>query len=169
MTWTEALSPHVKAMHVGFVSLWIAGLFALQRMLARHDGRRVRAHLAQIRHATYYSYVWMITPTAVLAVATGTALIFLRGAFTVWLFAKLVLVVALVAVHARIGHAMSALAEDEGERAAHQGYALTLVTSGLVVSILTLVLAKPAFEHLPLPPWMRAPLGRHLPFDVPIR
>ncbi|MFC3088567.1 CopD family protein [Tabrizicola soli] len=168
-TWAEAVVPHLKALHLGFLALWVAGLFALPQMLARHDRTDLRAEFAQIRRATHYGYVWAITPAAVLAILTGGILIFLREAFTVWLFAKLVLVAGLVAVHAWAGHTIIAVAETDGEHEPPGPLAPTLVTVALVLGILFLVLAKPGLADLPLPRWLLAPLGHQLPFDVPSR
>ncbi|WP_295075374.1 CopD family protein [Tabrizicola sp.] len=169
MTWAEVLIPHIKALHLGFLALWIAGLFALPRMLARHDDDLVRGEYAVIRRATHYGYIWAITPAAVLAIASGGLLIFLREIFTVWLFAKLVLVAGLVAVHAWVGHTIVAVAESEGEHEPPGAMVPALITFGLVLAILTVVLAKPELEELSMPSWLMAPLGRHLPFDVPSR
>lgn len=169
MSWTEAIIPHMKALHLGFLALWMAGLFALPQMLARHDRGLLRSEFEQIRRATHYSYVWAVTPFAVLAIATGAALIFLREVFTVWLFAKLVLVTGLVAVHAWIGHTLVHVAESEGRHEPPDALVPGLVITGLVLGILTLVLAKPELEEIPVPAALLAPLDRQLPFDVPNR
>lgn len=169
MSWVEGLIPHAKALHLGFLALWIAGLVALPRMLARLDAGVVSAEYVLTRRATHYSYVWGVTPAAVLAIASGTALIFLREVFTPWIFAKLVLVAGLVAVHAWIGHTIIAVAETEGEHDPPGALVPTMVTCGLVIAILVLVLAKPELEELSLPSWLMSPLGRQLPFDVPSR
>lgn len=169
MSWAQDLVPHIKALHLGFLALWVAGLFALPRMLARHDDDLVQAEYAMIRRATHYGYIWAITPAAVLAIASGSLLIFLREIFTVWLFAKLVLVAGLVAVHAWVGHTIVAVAESEGEHEPPGAMVPALITFGLVVAILAVVLAKPEFEELAMPSWLMAPLGHQLPFDVPNR
>lgn len=169
MSWVEALVPHIRALHLAFLALWIAGLLAMPRMLARHEGSMVTAEYALIRRATHYTYVWGVTPAAVLAIASGTALIFLREVFTPWIFAKLVLVAGLVAVHAWVGHTIIAVAETEGEHDPPGAMVPTVITLALVVAILLLVLAKPELEEITLPSWLMSPLGRHLPFDVPNR
>lgn len=161
--------PHLKALHLGFLALWTAGLFALPPMLARHDRDLLQAEFAQIRRATHYSYVWIVTPAAVLAIATGAALIFLRDVFTVWLLAKLVLVTGLVAVHAWIGHTIITVAETEGRHEPPGALVPALILITLILGILTLVLAKPELEELPVPAWLQSPLDRALPFDVPNR
>lgn len=169
MSWAEALVPHFKALHVGFLALWMAGLFALPTMLARHDGGLLHAEFTQIRRATHYAYVWAVTPAAVLTIASGATLIFLREIFTVWLFGKLVLVAGLVALHAWIGHTIIAVAETDGRHQPPQALVPALVLLLLVIGVLTLVLAKPELEELPIPALLMEPLGRQLPFDVPNR
>ena len=116
MTAFDAIIPHLKALHVGFMAVWIAGLAALPAMLARHDRAIGQGDFARIRRATHYGYIWFLTPAAVLTVATGTTLIFLRDVFTGWMFVKLVGVAGLVTVHAWVGHTIVAVAETEGGR-----------------------------------------------------
>lgn len=168
MTWSDIL-PHLKAAHLGFLALWTAGLFALPQMLARHDRGLLKSEFTQIRRATHYSYVWIVSPAAVLAIASGAALIFVREVFTVWLFAKLILVAGLVAVHAWIGHTIIAVAETEGRHEPPDALVPGLILVALVLAILFLVLAKPELQELPVPAWLQTPLDRSLPFDVPNR
>ncbi len=167
MSWADALVPHLKAVHLSFIALWVAGLFALPRMLALTNGGLVHAKYGMIRRATHYGYIWVITPMAVVAIVSGVVLIFLREVFTVWIFAKLVLVAGLVAVHAWIGHTIVQIAEREIRQAPPGAVVPTLVTCALVLGILLLVLAKPELDELAMPVWLTAPLGRQLPFDVP--
>lgn len=169
MTWAEGLIPHLKAFHIGFLAIWVAGLLALPHMLARHDRVIAQAEFAHIRKATHYGYAWVITPAAILAIASGTTLIFLRDVFTVWIFAKLVLVTGLVAMHAWVGHTIIEVAETEGHHEPPNALVPTVLILGLVIAILCLVLAKPDLGALPVPAWLLEPLGRQLPFDVPNR
>ena len=169
MIWIEGLIPHVKALHLSFVAVWVAGLIALPRMLARHDRAIVQAEFTQIRRATHFGYVWVITPVAVLAIATGLALIFMREIFTVWIFVKLVLVTGLVAIHAWVGHTIVAVAETEGDHQPRAPLMPTILIFSLVVGVLCLVLAKPELKELPMPSWLLQPLGRQLPFAIPNR
>lgn len=167
MNWADAMVPHLKALHLSFIALWIAGLFALPRMLALTNDGLLQAQYGMIRRATHYGYIWAITPMAIVAIGSGVVLIFLRDVFTVWIFAKLVLVAGLVAVHAWIGHTIVEIAERE-ERQAPPGVLMpTLATCALVLGILLLVLAKPELDEMAMPAWLTAPLGRQLPFAVP--
>ena len=167
MIWVEGLIPHIKAFHLSFVAVWVAGLIALPRMLARHDRVIVQADFAQIRRATHFGYVWVITPAAVLAIGSGATLIFMRDVFTVWIFAKLVLVTGLVAMHAWVGHTIVAVAETEGQHEPPEPLVPTMVILGLVIGVLFLVLSKPELEEIAMPSWLLKPLGRQLPFDIP--
>lgn len=169
MTWVDGLVPHLKALHIGLVALWMGGLFALPRMLATHDLAHPAASSADVRRATHYGFVWVVTPVAVLAIGSGTALIFMREVFTGWILAKVALVAVLVAIHSRVGHTILAVAESEGRHQPPDPLVPTLLVCAAVTGVLTLVLAKPELDEIAWPASMLAPLGRQLPFDVPIR
>lgn len=161
------LVAHVKALHIGLMSVWMAGLAALSVLLADHAHTQAPTEFARLRRATHYSFVWVVTPAAVLAVATGTTLIFLREVFVPWMFAKLLCVAGLVALHAWIGHASVALAEGLARPGRWVPMLPLVVWAVGVAAVLTLVLGKPDIGPLSLPVWMLHPLGRPLPFDVP--
>jgi putative membrane protein len=167
MTGADHILPHLKAFHVAFMAVWMAGLLALPAMLARHDRGIGQADFHRIRQATHYGYVWAITPAAALAIGSGLVLIFLRDVFAPWMFAKLVLVAGLVTLHAWIGHTIVAVAETEGAHEPPRPLVPILVLCGLVAGVLALVLAKPDIGDPALPDWLRHPLGRDLPFAVP--
>lgn len=169
MSWADMALPHLKAIHVTCLVLWMAGLIALPAMMARHDRVIVQAEFTQIRRSTHYSYVWVITPAAIGAIASGTGLVFLAGVFTPWLLAKFVLVTGLVAVHAWVGHTIMAVAETEGQHEPPDAWPVTLVTVALVMGVLLLVLGKPELEEIALPDWLMEPQGRQLPFAIPSR
>lgn len=169
LIWVEGLIPLFKALHLGFVAIWMAGLLALPRMLARHDRAVVQDEFTQIRRATHYGYVWIVTPAAILAIATGLILVFLREVFTVWIFAKFILIAGLVTIHAWVGHTIIEVAETKGQHEPAEPLLPTLLTIGLVLGVLFLVLAKPDLTGVALPAWLMEPLGRQLPFDTPNR
>ncbi|SHI42431.1 CopD family protein [Wenxinia saemankumensis] len=163
------LIPHFKAFHVAMLLVWCGGLFALPLMLARHDPAIGQADYTRIRSATHYAYTYFITPAAVLAIASGTALIFLREVFVTWMFAKLVFVAGLVTFHVWVGYVLVAVAEREGRHnAPRPGLPLTLLLVP-VIAILFLVLVKPELLEIPVPGWLSEPRGNQLPFDVPRR
>lgn len=167
MSGIHDLIPHLKALHVGFISIWMAGLLALPAMLARHEPAMGQVDFQRIRRATHYGYVWAITPAAALAVASGMALIFLREVFQPWMLAKLLLVACLVTLHAWIGHTIVAVAETEGRHQPPEPTVAILVLCATVAGVLLLVLLKPDLNGLPIPEFLLQPVGGDLPFDVP--
>lgn len=167
--WLLGLIPHLKAVHVAALAVWCAGLFALPLMLARHDAAIGQADYTRIRHASHYSYTFVVTPAAVLAIASGTALVFLRETYVLWMFAKLVFVALLVVFHAWVGHVLVTVAEAEGTHRPPQPMVPLLLLMVPVVVILALVLGKPDLGRIPMPDWLMQPLERQFPFGVPSR
>lgn len=167
--WLDPVVPHLKALHIAALGIWCAGLVALPFMLARHDPAVGQADYARIRLATHYGYAWLVTPAALVAIATGTLLVFIREVFVPWMFAKLVLVALLVAFHAWVSYKLVALTETEGVRTPPDPTVPFLVLLVPVIAILSLVLAKPDLGRIPLPGWLLEPRGVQLPFDVPRR
>ncbi|MBX9454599.1 MAG: CopD family protein [Rhizobium sp.] len=161
--------PHIKALHIVMLALWCAGLFALPMMLARHDPAVGQADYARIRKATHYGYIMVVTPAALVAIISGTALVFLREAFVPWMFAKLVFVAVLVAFHAWVGHVLVTVAETEGIHNPPRAWLPSLLLATAILAILTLVLAKPELETIAFPQWLTEPGDSQLPFDVPRR
>ncbi len=165
----EPLVPHLKALHIAALAIWVAALFAIPAMLARHDPAIGQDDYARIRRATHFSYTALMTPAAVIAVASGTLLIFLRGAFFPWLMAKLVLVAMMVVFHAWLGHTLVKVAETEGEHDPPEPLLPSLILTVLVAGVLGLVLAKPELDEIAMPDWLTEPRGGQLPFAVPRR
>lgn len=163
----DPIIPHIKTLHIGLLAIWMAGLAALPVMLARHDRGINQGDFTRIRQTTHYGYVWLVTPAAVLTVATGTTLIFLREVFTGWMFAKLIGVAGLVTYHVWLGNTVIAVAETEGRREPPGPILPLMVLGALALLVLGLVLAKPELDEVPFPRWLLQPLDRDLPFDVP--
>lgn len=158
----------VKGLHIAAILLWAAGLIALPLLLSQHKRGHGQAEYQRIRRFTHYGYTHLLTPAAVIAVAAGTALLFLREMFVPWMFAKLVLVGALVALHAWIGNLVVRMGEHVNKRQPSAILPLVLLAIALCVGILLLVLAKPDHE-VPLPDWLTTPRDHQLPVEeVPI-
>ncbi|MFZ3582495.1 CopD family protein [Loktanella sp. DJP18] len=167
--WLEPVVAHLKVLHIMMLALWVAGLFALPLMLARHDPAIGQADYDRIRRATHYGYTFVITPAAIIAIASGTLLIFVREVFVTWMFAKLVFVALLVAFHAWISYVLAAVVETEGPHTTPSPRLPLTLLMVPVLAILTLVLAKPDLGVIPLPNWLLEPRDSQLPFDVPRR
>lgn len=167
MSTLQQITPHLKAIHVGFMAIWMAGLVALPAMIARHERTIEQADFHRIRHATHYCYVWAITPAAALVIGSGLALMLLREVFTLWMFAKLGLVAGLVGLHAWVGHTIITVAETAGSHEPPRPWIPILMLCATATGVLFLVLAKPDLSDVPMPHWLLQPVGGVLPFDVP--
>lgn len=156
----------VKAVHIAALLLWCAGLIALPLMLSRHRRRESQMHYSRLRLLTHDSFSFIVTPAAVIAIAAGTLLIWLRQAFEPWMYAKLAAVGLLVCLHAFIGHVVVETSERRGGYLPPPAAPLLLAILLVISVILLLVLDKPRIENI-APDWLRTPLGRQLP-EVPI-
>ena len=157
----------VKFLHIAALAIWCAGLVSLPLLLSRHDRDEEQADYARLRLLTHKAYVMIVTPAAVLTIALGTALIFLRGVFVPWMFAKLVAVGVLVILHAWIGHITLIEGERQGNYAPPRYFpALALtITVAATMTILTLVLGKPQMSATLAPDWLAKPQHQALPVD----
>ena len=154
----------VKGLHIAGIVLWSAGLIALPLLLAQHDSEHGQREYQRVRRFTHYGYTRLLTPAATIAVAAGTALLFLRSVFVPWMFGKLVLVGALVVLHAWIGNLVVRMGEHNNERQPSPATPLVIAGLVLMLGILMLVLAKPALNPR-LPEWLLSPRDRQLPVD----
>ena len=161
------LVPHLKAVHIMALVIWCGGLFALPLLLARHEPAIGQADYTRIRRITHFGYIFAITPAGLVAIGSGTALIFLREVYVPWLFAKLVFVAMLVAFHAWVGHTLVNVAETQGTHTPPEPTLPLVILLVPVFAILTLVLAKPDLGAIPLPDWLMRPYGGQLPFAAP--
>jgi uncharacterized membrane protein len=134
-------------------------------MLARHDPDQAQASFARLRLVSQYTYIGALTPAAVIAVAAGTALIFLRHVFEPWMFAKLAAVGLLVCLHGWLGHVLVRIGETAGERQPPNAAVMITLAIVIIAAVLLLVLGKPSLSPEVVPGWLSAPLGRSLPLS----
>ena len=159
----------LKSLHIAALIIWCAGILALPLMLARHDPQQSQARYARLREITQFTYTAVLTPAAVMAVAAGTALIFLRHVFEPWMYLKLAAVALLVCVHAWQGHVLTQMGESSGERQPPSALAMIMLATPIIATVLLLVLAKPDLEFEGFPAWLSEPRGRPLPVpETPI-
>ncbi len=163
-----------KALHVAGLAVWCAGLLALPLIIhlyGRHPRIRTQAGFAEFRLLAHRAYTRLVTPAAILAIAAGTALIFLEGLRDAWLMAKLATVAGMVLIHAWLGHVISRTGEGAGQYRLPSPLPALVALVVLMALTLWLVLAKPDLAPLAerLPDWLRQPRGRELaPPLVPI-
>lgn len=167
--WIVPAVPLFKAVHIIGLVIWVGGLIPLPMMLTRHDPAVSVEDYRMIRKASHFTYTMCVTPAAVIAVIAGTWLVFMREAFTPWLFAKLAFVALLVLAHVWIGHVVAKVGEEPDEhRPPHPALPIAAVLL-LSLAILTLVLAKPTLDWIIFPQWLTETQGGQLLFDVPSR
>jgi protoporphyrinogen IX oxidase len=155
----------LKLLHIAALSIWCAGLVALPLLLAKHDQRDQQQTFTRLRLLTHPAYIGLVTPAAIIAIATGTALIFMRGVFVPWLFFKLVFVGSLVLIHAWIGHIAVSAGERQGSYEPPRARWLLTLSLAAMCAILILVLGKPLLGDRLAPAWLNQPMDQPLPVD----
>ena len=107
----------LKALHIGFVVAWFAGLFYLPRIYvnlamvpAESDAERQRLLLMAGKLFRF------MTPLGVLAVVFGLWLWFGYGFAGGWLHVKTLLVVVLIAYHVYCGRLLAQFRQDANRR-----------------------------------------------------
>jgi len=156
----------LKFLHIAALSVWCAGLVGLPLLLARHGPNDDQLDFARRRLVTHNFYIRLVTPAAVIAIAAGTALIFLRDVFIPWMFAKLVVVGVLVTIHAWMGHVTLEIGEQKGNYDPPAGGPLVTASLLAMTAVLVLVLAKPVIRDTLAPSWLLEPRGQSLPVDA---
>ena len=133
----------VKAFHIVFMVTWFAGLFYLPRLLVYHAMSADRAGNERFKVMERKLYRGIMTPGAVLTIATGLALWLHYGIAGAWLPAKLALVGGLVVYHLWCGALMKALRDDRDTHG-HVWYRwFNEVPVLFLIAIVVLVVVKP--------------------------
>jgi len=96
----------VKSLHIIAMVTWFAGLFYLPRLFVYHALTRDPIGNERFKVMERKLYVGIMTPGAVLTIASGLWLWLGYGIGGGWLYAKLVLVLILIAHHAWLGKLM---------------------------------------------------------------
>jgi putative membrane protein len=155
MTWYAGL----KALHILALSIWCATLLVVPTLFHLRGRTADAAEARDLHTFTRAVFAGIGSPAAVIAVGTGTALVFVAEVFAVWMLTKLAVVGALVALHVRTGFVLLHLFR------AWRGYprwrqaTATTATAAVLAAILLLVLVKPRFDPWALPAWLTTPGG----------
>ena len=97
----------VKALHIIFMVTWFAGLFYLPRLFVYHAQATDAASIERFKVMERRLYRGIMTPSAILTVASGLWLWLHYGITGGWLHAKLALVAVLIAHHIWLGKLMT--------------------------------------------------------------
>jgi putative membrane protein len=105
----------IKAFHIIFVVSWFAGLFYLPRIFVNHAMATEPAEIARLKLMERKLYRF-VTPIAWLALGFGLWLWLGYGITGKWMYAKLLLVLVLVAYHYYCGVLVKMFAADRNTR-----------------------------------------------------
>jgi protoporphyrinogen IX oxidase len=106
----------------------------------------VGAELDRLHRMTRFVYVEIASPAAVIAIGSGTALIFLQATFKEWFSAKMALVAALAMLHVVAGLVLGRLFLEHGRFGRVSYLALSSAYIVLITAIIWIVLAKPHID-----------------------
>lgn len=140
----------VMMAHIVTLGTWSAALLILAGLYAGPPPQRERAQVHRHRIMCRYVFVMVASPAAVLAILSGSGLVYLLGASGSWLPAKLLVVALLAAYHAYCGSLLDSQGmESRRSRPRRHHPLLIAVPIVLISTILLLVLAKPdmVFEY----------------------
>jgi putative membrane protein len=102
----------VKSLHIVFMVTWFSGLFYLPRLFVYHSQTKDAIGIERFKIMERKLYFGIMTPGAVLTIASGLWLWLGYGISGGWLYAKLVLVAILVAHHLWLGKLMMDFRHD---------------------------------------------------------
>jgi putative membrane protein len=133
----------LKAFHVVFMVTWFAGLFYLPRLFVYHALADDAEGIARFKIMERKLYYGIMTPGAVLTVASGLGLWLGYGITGGWLHAKLALVAALIVYHVWCGKLVRVFGDDRNARS-HVWYRwFNEVPVFFLIAIVVLVIVKP--------------------------
>jgi putative membrane protein len=155
-----------KFLHVAAIAVWMAGLIGLPGLYVQRVHVEGSSELYRLQRVIRFIYLKLVSPAAFLAVASGTALIFLTESFEAWLSVKLAFVGGLALTHALTGLVIIRLFHAGQVYPPWRFVAVTVVTGALVLCVLVVVLAKPAIDFgLVLPAVLFEPGGLRRLFE----
>jgi putative membrane protein len=147
----------LKVAHIAAIAIWSATLLGLPSLLLAKSHRLSKSETRRLQHILRFGYVHLASPAAVVAIASGIALILLAEVFTPWMAVKLVFVGGLVVLHMRAGHHVVRLFRTDGIYHPWRAVFATGTTTGLVLLVLWCVLNKPWIAVESFPVWLRVP------------
>lgn len=134
-----------KFLHVASIALWSAGLIALPFLYRQRKGLEDDA-LFRLHAFTRFFYVAIVSPSAFIAVGSGTVLIFLMATYEAWFSAKLLAVSVMTGIHIFSGLMILRLFEPDRSYPLSRFLLVLPLTLLTVSSVLVLVLGKPRLE-----------------------
>lgn len=145
----------LKALHIAAIAVWAGGLIALPPLLRRDVELPDHAASVRLHHFSRLAYDGLVSPAAILAVATGIGLIFSGIELGAWLFLKLFAVAGMGGTHMMIGRVLDRLEAPETKPTGRWRVALQAAAAVFAGIVLWMVLARPVFDTGLFPGWLR--------------
>jgi uncharacterized membrane protein len=136
----------LKFVHLGAIALWSGGLIALPFLFWQRRTLAPGLDLDRLHRITRLVYVELASPAAFVAIASGTALIFLQATFAEWFSLKMVLVGIMSMLHVVAGLVLMQLFLPRGKFGRLSYVALMSAYVVVIAAILWIVLAKPHID-----------------------
>jgi len=136
----------VKLIHISAIVIWSAGLLYLPGLFAEHAGTAGAQDdeaFRRLRHRTRLVFIGLASPAAVIAIVSGTVLVFLAASLGGWMVLKLFAVSGMVLLHAYFGRMMGLLYKDPAIRRPFAHFLLLLPVVFLASAVIYLVTGKP--------------------------
>lgn len=134
----------IKSLHIVFMVTWFAGLFYLPRLFVYHAMASDPIGIERFKLMERKLYIGIMTPGAVLTIASGLWLWLGYGIAGGWLYAKLVLVAVLVAHHLWLGKLMLEFRRDRNRHGdAFYRWINEIPALPALIGIVMLVVFKP--------------------------
>jgi len=133
----------VKLIHISAIVIWSAGLLYLPALFAEHAGTADDEAFRRLRHKTRLVFVGLTSPAAVIAIVSGTVLVFLAASLGGWMVLKLFAVSGMVFLHIYFGHLMGLLYDTPDFRRPFTHFLLLLPVLVLASVVIYLVTGKP--------------------------
>ena len=135
--------PWLLVVHISAILLWSASLLYLPALIV--GGKSGRVDFEQ-RHSLALGrtlFTLIVTPAAMLAIVTGTAIFITAHVTSLWLVLKLTLVSGLVICHSLLGWMILRVGHDAGKNTIPMCVSLATASMLFIVAIVTVVLMKP--------------------------
>jgi len=136
----------LKFIHLATISIWSAGLIALPFLFRQRSLLSGGMDLDRLHRMTRFVYVGMTSPAAVIAIASGTALIFFQATFQEWFSIKMALVAIMVMLHVAAGLVLARVFLPAGRFGSFSYAALSGAYFVVITAIICVALAKPHID-----------------------
>jgi uncharacterized membrane protein len=136
----------LKFAHLAAIAIWSGGLLALPFLFWQRRALEAGPDLDRLHRITRLVYVELTSPAAFIAIASGTALIFLQAIFAEWFSLKMVLVGIMAMLHVVAGLVMHKLFSPKGRFSRLSFLALASTYAVVIPAIIWVVLAKPHID-----------------------